>query len=236
MPKIQNLIAIFLILGIIYAEFLPTMQTSVSYTAYSQAELTPNQSELLLEFFNPGELNPKQEELTVMDYSITSNLQQMSTSIDGLIEDFSNNLDIVHQRNILLDSTLNQVTSTPLEDQFAIKDVLPPAKSPLFYAYNEGGKAWYKEEGKVIVMLPDETFKSFNAKTGEEIDWLQERLVYNPISSPNALRNYLTNYNGEIVAETESWALVKFPSGGFLKIAKETTSVVSDLGPFMTQE
>ena len=121
----------------------------------------------------------------------------------------------------------------PEIDKPFIKDIIPPTSTALFDAYLKGARAWYEEDDKVIVKWPDrEIFKSFNKTTGEEIDWLQDRLSYEPLDSFNALSNYINNYHGEIVAETTTWAFVKFPSGGFIKISKPTASTI----PFLTQE
>lgn len=258
MPKIQNLLAIFLILGIVYAEFLPTLQPTTLSTAYSQEDFAPNQSELLLEFLNDNQT----EELSVANASLDLNLYQVSDSLSSLLGDISEdpNISLYVSQPIVNDPSIpafatplqNQpslwnndepiVNETPLpafavpiQDQPFVNNIIPQIGTPLFDAYTQGGRAWYQENGKVIVNFPDQiTFRSFQISTGEEISWLQDRLNYDALDSPNALKNYLTNYHGVIVAETETWALVKFPSGGFIKISKSVTPLST--GPFLTQQ
>ena len=258
MPKIRNLLAIFLILGIVYAEFLPTLQSPTSLTAYSQEDFAPNQSELLLEFLNDNQT----EELPAPDTSVNINLYQISDSLSSLLGDISEcpNISSYSSQPIVSDATIpafaipvqdqtfvwdtNQPVvdnttvpafAVPAQDQPFIKNIIPKIGTPLFDAYTQRGKAWYQEEDKVIVSFPNQTtLRSFQISTGEEIDWLQDRLNYDAIDSPNALENYLVNYHGEIVAETETWALVKFPSGGFIKISKLESQLST--GPFLTQQ
>ena len=230
MPKIQNLIAIFLVLGVIYAEFLPTLQPTTSLTAYSQADFAPNQSELLLEFFDNDQ---PEEQPSTFDTSLNADLYEISESFNILLSDIPNNLAIGSNSQTLLPTTPS--VPVPPQDQPFIENIIPQIGTPLFEAYTQGGRAWYQEEDKVIVISPDQTtFRSFQVSTGEEINWLQDRLGYDPIDSPNALNNYLINYHGEIVAETEAWAFVKFPSGGFIKIAKPNSQLSRD--PFLTQQ
>lgn len=258
MPKIRNLLAIFLVLGIVYAEFLPTLQSPTSLTVYSQEDFAPNQSELLLEFFNDNHL----KELSTPDTSLNINLYRISDSLSSVLGDISKDLNIPLSNNQLVidDPTIpafaipaygqssvwdnnqpivNDPTvpafTLPVQDQPFMKSVIPKTDTPLFDAYAQGWTAWYQEEDKVIVSFPDQTtFRSFQISTGEEIDWLQDRLNYDAIDSPNALENYLVNYHGKIVAETEIWAFVKFPSGGFVKISKLENQL--NTGPFLTQQ
>lgn len=258
MPKIRNLLVIFLVLGIVYAEFLPTFQPTTSLTAYSQEDFAPNQSELLLEFLNENQL----EELATSDASVDLNLYQISDSLSAILGDISesSNISLYNNQPTTNDPTIpafalpiqgqpstwddNQPTvndptlpafAVPAQDQPFIKDIIPKLGTSLFNAYTQGGRAWYQEEDKVIVSFPDQiTFRSFQISTGEEINWLQDRLNYDPIDSPNALENYLINYHGKIVAETETWAFVKFPSGGFIKISKLASQLST--GPFLTQQ
>jgi hypothetical protein len=238
MPKIQNLIAAFLVLGIIYAELLPTLKVANSQ-AYSEAAMEPTQSELLLSFFDPAN---KKEAIVTAPADKVVFISDISTIPDKLItftKDTRSALYTVatsplpataenpNPSAVIVDPTI------PPSDQPFIGDVIPQSGTPLADAYATGAKAWYQENDNVIVIFADtETFRSFKKSTGEETSWLQDRLSYSPIDSPDALTNYINNYHGEIVAEAKDWVLMKFPSGGFLKIAKP----VSVKRPFLSQQ
>jgi len=238
MPKIHNLIAAFLVLGIIYAELLPTLKIANS-EAYSEAALEPTQSELLLSFFDPANKKeaiitaPADKILFISDIStipdklITFSKDARSTIYTVASSPLPTTEDNANPSAVIVSPTI------PLIDQPFIGDVIPKSGTPLSDAYMTGGRAWYEEGDNVIVIFADTTtFRSFKKSTGEETSWLQDRLSYTPIDSPGALENYLTNYHGEIVAETKDWALVKFPSGGFLKIAKPASAS----RPFLSQQ
>lgn len=239
MPKIHNLIAAFLVLGMIYAELLPVVKAANS-EAYFESITEPTQSELLLSFFDPA--NKKEAIITAPLENIVF-ISDISTIPDKLITLSKDARSIIYTVALApLPSTPENpnpsavivTPSIPPQDQPFIGDVLPKSGTPLADAYATGGRAWYQEGDNVIVIFSgSETFRSFKKSTGEETDWLQDRLSYDPIDSPDALANYLTNYHGEIVAETKDWALVKFPSGGFLKIAKPATSTRR---PFLSQQ
>jgi len=243
MPKLNHLIALFLILGVVYAETLPNLRTTTGSIAYSEEIVAPTQSEELLSLLQSAQgatvnepyLNnvsfidelltpPSNPETILAEFSQTIILNVLPESSPGeLLYPLTNPLPEIQP-----DST----TAIPPSDQPYISDVIPQANTPLFMAYADGGIAFYEENNKVVVRFPDNTFSSYDKYTGEPLSWLQDRLALEPIDSPDALQNYLTNYRGKIVAETETWALVKFPSGGFLKIAK--ISLKPD--PFLTQE
>lgn len=250
MSQIRNLAIIFLVLGVIMAEFLPNINPATNLTAYSQIDALPNQSELLLNFLDSAE--KEVNDLVVTQNMITSleNLSNVPIDLTELAVDIIDVLSPAPSNNIYdtipmpslsppinlsvpLDTIQPNPTSIPEIDKPFIKDIIPPSDTALFKAYLVGGRAWYEEDNKVVVKWPDkEIFKSFDKSTGAEIDWLQDRLSYEPLDSFNALNNYLNNYHGEIVAETTTWALVKFPSGGFIKISKSTASII----PFLTQK
>lgn len=251
MSQIRNLAIIFLVLGVIMAEFLPNINPATNLTAYSQIDALPNQSELLLNFLDSAE--QEVNDLVVTQDMITSleNLSNIPIDLTELAVDIIDVLSPAPSSNniyntipvpslsppinlsVPLDIIQPNPTSIPEIDKPFIKDIIPPSDTALFEAYLAGGRAWYEESNKVVVKWPDkEIFKSFDKTTGAEIDWLQDRLSYEPLDSLNALSNYINNYHGEIVAETKTWALVKFPSGGFIKIAKSTTSII----PFLTQK
>ena len=111
----------------------------------------------------------------------------------------------------------------------ALSDVLPPNGTPLFYAYQDGGQAWYTKGQNVLVIFPNETIQSFNTKTGQSTSWLQDRLALPPVTESGAYQNYQTQYRATIVAETNTWVLMEFPSGGVVKVAKPT---VMNMQPF----
>ncbi|MFA5967335.1 MAG: hypothetical protein WC805_02380 [Patescibacteria group bacterium] len=238
MPRIQNLIAAFLVLGLIYAELLPTLKTANS-AAYSENALEPTQSELLLSFFDPA--NKKEAIITAPADEIVF-ISDISTIPDKLIS-FSKDArsavytvattplpttpDNTNPSAVIVSPTI------PTIDQPFIGDVIPKSGTPLSEAYATGGRAWYELNDNVVVIFADsETFRSYKKSTGEETDWLQTSLSYAPLDSPDALTNYINNYHGEIVAETKTWVLMSFPSGGYLKIAKP----VSVKRPFLSQQ
>jgi len=240
MPKTQNVIIAFLVLGLIYAELLPIVNPPVQ--AFTLLDNSPTQSELLLAFLDP---NNKQEVAVTASPGTVIFIDKTSEIPNKLVDIASNlttTLNVGYTTSIIpLPDGSGQTPPAaiiykpiPVEDQPFIGDVIPKSNTPLFDAYAEGGRAWYQEGDKVVVIFPDtQAFHSFQKSTGQETDWLQDRLNYAPIDSPGALENYTTNYHGEIVAETSTWALVKFPSGGFLKIAKSTASLDR---PFLTQQ
>ena len=247
MPKIRNIIATFLVLGLIYAELLPTLIPNSSQ-AYLSENTEPTHSELLLAFLDPTN---KQEVAVVAPANsviFVDNISDVPSKLIGIADStkgavMADYTTATAPLPISPDATNSTPPAAiiyqpvPVEDQAFIGDVIPAYGTPLFDAYATGGRAWYQESDKVVVIFPDsETFRSFQRSTGQSIDWLQDRLSYDPIDSPGALENYLNNYHGEIVAETENWALVNFPSGGFLKIAKPTASTTSTQRPFFSQQ
>ncbi|OGB74275.1 hypothetical protein A2V68_00730 [candidate division Kazan bacterium RBG_13_50_9] len=230
MPKIYHLAIVFLVLGVIFAELLPNLQQDVQSRAYSQDELLPTQSDALLAFLEQQEANQS----AALTTPFISEVVSIPQTLESIAYDLADGLPNGRSTNPYAPYSLLPTTvapQIPSQDQAFIGDIIPPTGTALSQAYQQGGYAWYEETSKVIVIMSDgETLRSFNKITGEEIDWLQDRLSYDPLDSPNALDNYINNYHGQIVAETSSWALVKFPSGGFIKIAKPSTQPV-----FLTQ-
>ncbi|MEA1910037.1 MAG: hypothetical protein U9M89_03415 [Patescibacteria group bacterium] len=218
MPKLKNIFLIILVLGLVYAELLPTVFSNKS-EAQTPTGLDSEQSELLLSFFNPEtkqklEITAPKSELDFID-----DIDSLPNSATEIAGDSVSRIPTTYTTRNSEDTIVYR--AIPLEDQAFIGNVIPKDGTALANAYNQGGRAWYQEENNVVVIFPNtETFRSFNKKTGGETNWLQDRLNYSPISSENALQNYTQNYHGEIVAETDTWTLVKFPSGGYLKIAK----------------
>lgn len=239
MPKLSSVIITLLVLGLIYAEFLPNL----THSAYSSEAPTPNQSELLLSFFDPTnkrEANvfaPADSVVFIQDIAeVPNKLINISKKTGSLL---SINYTIATDKL----PTINNQTPAAIIYQPPIPTstniLTTPPDSALSGAYAVGGRPWYEENDNIVVIFPDtQSFRSFQKSTGTETDWLQDRLQYAPLDSPGALENYLVNYHGQIVAETETWALVKFPSGGYLKIAKPTqsSSLDSNSGPFFAQQ
>ncbi len=243
MPKINHLFALFLVLGIVYAEMLPTLQPTANAIVYSQSEPTQNHSEELLSLLlNQAQSSvPKDSYLNNVVFisapdalpSVIPPLFPNLNDITATTPQLENSKLLRSPSDSILEEIPADISNVPIADQPYIGDVIPQLGTSLFLAYANGGRAWYSEDNKVIVRFPDDTLKSFDKFTGEEISWLQDRLNYPAVTSPGALQNYLTAYRGQIVAETESWALVKFPSGGFLKIAK---SQQLQYEPFLGQQ
>lgn len=246
MPKIYNIVIGVLVLGLIYAELLPTVQAT-NWEAYSAEPSPPTQSDLLLSFFDPANKKPLVVTAPAGNVVFVNNISDLPDKLIEVAGEMTGpvSVDYTTATAPLPTSPDSSDTSTatppaaviykpvPVADQPFLGDVIPQYGTPLFDAYATGGRAWYQEGNKVVVIFPDsETFRSFDKSTGAQIDWLQDRLSYIPLDSPGALDNYVNNYHGEIVAETKDWALVKFPSGGFLKIAKST----STQRPFLSQQ
>ena len=234
MPKPLHLIFFFLILGVIYAEFLPTLKSEQNSIAYSKNEPF-TQSELILSWLKRGS-NPTATNAAVAGEQDFLSDIAIPTNLGVVARDTANSLsnNYIAPRTIVGSNSgtgyYSPSSSVPTQDQPFIGNVIPPSGTPLFEAYAKGGYAWYDDNDNVIVMMPDNSLRSFLKSDGSETDWQQDRLAYDPISSANALTNYLTNYNGKVVAETKTWVFVKFPSGGFLKIAKSNSS------GFLTQQ
>lgn len=221
MPKPLHLVFFFLILGVICAEFLPTLRSSPDSTAYSEGQpLTQN--ELILTWLQQGE---EKDLAAAGNQDFISDINIPAT-LSSIAEDTATSLSYNYVAPNTVTNSSPQISPSPVptQDQPFVGSVIPPMGSPLFEAYAKGGYAWYDESDNVIVMMPDGALRSFLKSTGEETNWQQDRLTYEPINSPNALENYLANYHGKVVAETKTWAFVKFPSGGFLKIAKSSSA------------
>jgi hypothetical protein len=107
-----------------------------------------------------------------------------------------------------------------------LDDIVPPAGSELSYAYQQGARFWYGKGENILVIYSDESIRSFNKRTGAPNTWLQDKLAVAPIADVEAYVNYQLNYRAQIVAETSSWVLMEFPSGGVLKVAKPVTSTI----------
>lgn len=241
MPKIYTLVALFLILGVIFAELIPVFQTA-QLKAYSETSDAGSQSEILMSLLNSPLEDTATDTTQLPNQDFIVELTNIPSSLGNVIDDtkaaLSGSANPYAQYSFSPSSPLPSPAPTPAppvptQDQAFIGDVIPPAGTPLFAAYQQGGYAWYQADNKVVVRFPDDTFRSFEKSTGKEIGWLMDRLSYDPLDSPDALQNYITNYHGEVVAETETWALVKFPSGGFIKIAKP--GLQSTAPTFLTQ-
>ncbi|HAR54715.1 TPA: hypothetical protein DCR79_00260 [Patescibacteria group bacterium] len=244
MPKLSNIILAMLVLGLVYAEFLPTLSTPEA--AYSSIAATPNQSELLLSFFNPTN---KREATVVAPAGSVIFIQDIAEVPDKLINiaektgsllsiDYAVATDKLPLSNDQSPAAI--IYQPPVTDTSNTSSFSAPPDSALIEAYTAGGFNWYEEGDQVIVIFPStQSFRSFQKSTGTETNWLQDRLQYAPLDAPGALENYLVNYHGQIVAETTTWVLVKFPSGTYLKIAKPTgnqSASTPTSGPFFAQQ
>ncbi|MFH1088402.1 MAG: hypothetical protein V1719_01005 [Patescibacteria group bacterium] len=239
MPKLSNIILVLLVLGLVYAEFLPNLINS----AYSSEISTPNHSELLLSFFDPA--NKREANVVTLAENVVF-IQDITELPDQLINIAEKTGTIISTDYTFATDklpTFNNQTPAAIIYQppttTSTNILTTPQNSTLFEAYAIGGRPWYEEGDNVVVIFSDtQSFRSFQKTTGGETDWLQDRLQYAPLDSPGVLENYLVNYHGQIVAETEIWVLVKFPSGGYLKIAKPTQpSALSAIsGPFFAQQ
>lgn len=224
-PKqIKTLLVFFLAGSLLFLEILPST---------SQEIQTPNlpegsKRELLLSFLNPVNGQVENTYAKPNEVIFVNDLDTLPTLLSNLGAEINDNLQIIYTYTPPDYLTSDYPSSSPptivyrpeASDPFS--DILPPLGSPLQKAYQAGAEAWYQERENIIVIFPDQiTLKSFNKITGQEGDWLADKLAYAPIDTPGALSYYQINYNGKIVAETTSWVLMKFPSGGYLKIAKE---------------
>jgi len=225
--QIKTLLIFFLASSLLFLEALP-QATSQEVQELNLPE--DSKREVLLSFLNPvsGEtenLYAKPEEIIFVE-----NIESIPALLGNLDHEINDNLHITYtysptttpSNSAPSSSTTPTIIYQPQQLNDPFQDILPPLNSPLQKAYQAGATAWYQEKENVIVIFPDQTtLRSFNKITGQANDWLADKIAYAPINTPGALSYYQINYNGKVVAETNSWVLMKFPSGGYLKIAKE---------------
>ncbi len=213
MTKLRNLFALFLLLGLVFAEVLPNIRDHQPAPARSADN--DILSALLSHPVDGTELttNPP---AGFLDIDLPRDPAEISRDTQGL-------LGLAYRSSLTppTNSTyfLSESSATGYQPS-ALDGILPPEGSDLAYAYQDGGRAWYQKGNNVLVIFPDETIRSFNARTGDATVWLQDRLAYAPVQDVDAIVNYQTNYHAEIVAETKTWVLMEFPSGGVVKVAR----------------
>lgn len=205
----RSIIPILLIGGLVVIEVLAGNPTVNS--AQSQHQLSQNETDLILSILH-GEAKPEEEQLAAsifpfLELDLPSSPGSVTTQTQG-------------SYNTVMGTPTYPSSTTPSNPDSVLSEVLPPFSSPLFYAYQDGGTAWYSKGTDVLVIFPNETIRSFTTSTGEETDWLQDKLARLPISDVGAYSTYQTSYRARIVAQTKTWVLMEFPSGGVMKVSK----------------
>lgn len=218
MSKIRSIFAIALLLGLVTAEFLPNLNATRAYSN-PIPEATIERDNLMSSIIS---------NYMDMDYEIPDR-SKASTFIDfdlptpsDLTGDTMSVIELTSHTLSTSDSDLvlpNNYTSVPPPSSI-INSVLPPLGSPLYYAYQDGARAWYSKDTNVLVIYSDERIKSFSSATGMESSWLRKELLYEPIDDANAIDNYTKNYRAKTVAKTTRWVLMEFPSNGVAKVIK----------------
>lgn len=216
MVKFRNIFALFLLLGLVYAELLPTINSFDATPAKSQSVAEEEQKLLRSLIESSASSSLAQFNSNFVDISLPTNPADVGQDIRDSSSWFyrlPNPLDMDATQQTLPAASL-------LQPSQLLQTVLPTLGSELYYAYQDGGRAWYEKGDNLLVIFPDETIRSFNKKTGESTTWLQKELAYPPIDDAEAITNYQKNYNAKPVAETSKWVLTEFPSGGILKVLK----------------
>lgn len=194
--------------GLIVAEAVPAL-TKLASPAQSERQLTLEEQNTILSILQQPENNTASS-FTGKFLDISWPLDPSQVAKDAVIS------------STLIGSTRLSPTTpaTNVNTDNILTELVPPAGSDLYYAYQDGGRMWYSKGNNVLVIFPNESIRSFDKKTGTETAWMQDRLAYPPITDPEAYANYQKNYLAEIVAETAQWVLMEFPSGGLVKVAK----------------
>ncbi len=215
MTKLRNIFALFLLLGLIFAELLPTINNFDAIPAKSQSS-SAEQSLLRSLLESSSSSSASLSNSPFIDINLPQSPSEVSKDMQYssslLLGPFQNPSPTANE-------TLLPAASLSQQNQL-LQTVLPTIGSELYYAYQDGGKAWYQKGDNVLVIFSDETIRSFNRQTGVANTWLQKELAYAPIDDADAIENYQKNYNAKQVAETSSWVLMEFPSGGVLKVVK----------------
>lgn len=202
----RSIIPILLIGGLVVIEVL------AGNPAQSQHQLTQNETDLILSILHGDSKEEEQLPASIFPFLELD----LPGGPSGVAADAQSSY-----RTILGTPNYNSGTTAPSPSSGSVlDDVLPPFSSPLFYAYQDGGVAWYSQGTNVLVMMPDETIRSFDSSSGEETDWQQDKLARLPVNDPGAYESYQTSYRAKIVAETKTWVLMEFPSKGILKVSK----------------
>jgi len=187
----------------------------ISNSAQSQHQLTQNETQLILSILR-GNGTDSSTGLTQSE-PIASGTSFLDLSLPGDPNQLIADATDAYGTSI---GTKQLPLSQAPDSSSVLNEVLPPTSTPLYFAYQDGGVAWYQKPGNVLVLMPNDTIRSFNSSTGAETDWLQDKLARLPISDANAYQSYQTTYHAKIVAETKTWSLFEFPSGGVLKMMK----------------
>lgn len=232
MVKARNLIIAILIFGLISIEVFASINNIQPEAAQSQRQLSSQEQSLIQSILEGGALTSAgQSSLTFVDIDLPGNpgdvskdAQYSSNIVYRLLNQLGSSSSNGESSLLPAESTLNQSQ--------LLQNVLPPLGSELYYAYQDGGKAWYQKGDNVLVIFGDETIRSFNKTTGKSTAWLQKELSYPPIDDPDAITNYQKNYNAVTVAETSQWVLMEFPSGGVLKVLKPSYTTSNTGGTF----
>lgn len=202
----RSIIPILLIGGLVVIEVL------AGNPAQSQHQLSQNETDLILSILH-GDTKTEESLPSSIFPFLELDLPGSPTSVAA---DAQNSYSTV----IGTPSYNPGSTTTSPSSGSVLDDVLPPFSSPLYYAYQDGGVAWYSQGTNVLVIMPNQTIRSFNSSTGEETDWQQDKLAHLPVNEPGAYTNYQTSYKAKIVAETKTWVLMEFPSKGIMKVSK----------------
>lgn len=225
----RNLFVFTLLFGLILAEvFVNTDQFKPS-PASSGRQLTGEEQTMILSILKGGDETP-----------LPPTVEPLGNFLDFDIPNPSEIIKEARTASTLVYRPFNQPTLTPpspiptndyspTNSQDLLNTLLPPTTSPLYTAYQDGGQAWYYEGNNVLVIFRNGTISSFDKPTGIETIWLQKELAYPPIMDIDAILNYQLNYNAKVVAQTSTWALMKFPSGGFVKVAKPSYQPLGEL-------
>jgi len=230
MPKLKYLFIAMIFSGLVLAEAVP-IWSKLASPAESQRRLTTDEQTAIMAIFKGTNDTTLTNTLAFsgnfVNFSIPPNPGDIS-------QDAIRSSSLMGGSAQMFSFTPNSSTSSSLISDI-LQGVLPPIGSPLYYAYQDGGRAWYNRGDNVLVIYSDQTIHGFSKKTGQTTIWMQDRLAYPPITDPDAYVNYQKNYNAEIVAETTQWVLMEFPSGGLVKVMKpqyattNTTGTVSGL-------
>lgn len=203
-----------LAIGLVYAEINPNI--SIQFSAGKPSAATAKE-DLLLSFVDANNQN-QQVSAGADTLKFVGSLAQLPAAINETMAGARNDM-------LLNFGVADQSSQTLFNDNGAQVAVLtPPLNTPLSLAYANGNKPFYADGDNVLVIFSDQTtLKSFYQTTGQESDWLALEMSVPPVNSPNALETYQSKFQGQIVAETKDWVLMKFPNGSYLKVARSTT-------------
>ncbi len=207
MSKFISFIPLVLLLSLVVIE---TATGSHIPSAQSQRHLNQTETNLLLSILQQPPSVPTTSESTnsFLDWQITPLPDQV---VPKTITPYGS-------------SAIAQLPD-PTPSGQVLSEILPPFGTALYYAYQDGGLAWYQKGDDILVIFPDETIRGFNRATGQETTWLQATLAALPITEPGAYEKYQSQYRARVVASTSTWHLMEFPSGGVLKVARVITPV-----------